>query len=290
MKEREGHTPTSIIFFFLFLTSFFPDARTFFFLFVFQKEKKGKKSWLISTLEALVCARTLRARLFRGGKVVELVCFLLFPLCTRKWDDCIPCGTDCKLMLSTTFVVFFFPSLCVVMRWQVKLEPRSPAKPSRVVHIRNIPNDVTEAEIVHLGIPFGRVTNVLVLKGKNQVRGVRDAFFFLFSSCRGRLLMDHPPWGSSSLFHMRFVFLCLNPIRYFFLQSFLEMADEGAAISMVNYFSSGTSAQLRGRNVFVQYSNHVALKTDQSHSNAVRFYYKISLWCFSFFFKFSSLV
>ena len=51
----------------------------------------------------------------------------------------------------------------------MKLEPRSPAKPSRVVHIRNIPNDVTEAEIVHLGIPFGRVTNVLVLKGKNQV-------------------------------------------------------------------------------------------------------------------------
>ncbi len=57
---------------------------------------------------------------------------------------------------------------------QVKLEPRSPAKPSRVVHIRNIPNDVTEAEIVHLGIPFGRVTNVLVLKGKNQV------FYHLF--------------------------------------------------------------------------------------------------------------
>lgn len=51
------------------------------------------------------------------------------------------------------------------------------------------------------------------------------------------------------------------------------MADEGAAISMVNYFSSGTSAQLRGRNVFVQYSNHVALKTDQSHSNAVRIFF-----------------
>jgi polypyrimidine tract-binding protein 1 len=47
------------------------------------------------------------------------------------------------------------------------------------------------------------------------------------------------------------------------------MAEEGAAISMVNYFSSGTSAQLRGRNVFVQYSNHSQLKTDQSHSNAV---------------------
>lgn len=48
------------------------------------------------------------------------------------------------------------------------------------------------------------------------------------------------------------------------------MAEEPAAISMVNYFSSGTSAQLRGRNVFVQYSNHTQLKTDQSHSNAVR--------------------
>ena len=74
---------------------------------------------------------------------------------------------------------------------QVKLEPRSPAKPSRVVHIRNIPNDVTEAEIVHLGIPFGRVTNVLVLKGKNQVRfsllfdslSSKEAIFFLEVVC-----------------------------------------------------------------------------------------------------------
>jgi len=40
--------------------------------------------------------------------------------------------------------------------------------PSKVVHIRNIPSDVSETEIVHLGIPFGRVNNVLVLKGKNQ--------------------------------------------------------------------------------------------------------------------------
>ena len=55
-------------------------------------------------------------------------------------------------------------------------------------------------------------------------------------------------------------------------QAFLEMAEEGAAISMVNYFNSGTSAQLRGRNVFVQYSNHSQLKTDQSHSNAVNFF------------------
>lgn len=70
---------------------------------------------------------------------------------------------DWRVFISRIYL-FLFVSLL-----QVKLEPRSPAKPSRVVHIRNIPNDVTEAEIVHLGIPFGRVTNVLVLKGKNQV-------------------------------------------------------------------------------------------------------------------------
>ena len=52
---------------------------------------------------------------------------------------------------------------------RAKLDTMKQNNPSRVIHIRNIPNDVTEAEIIHLGIPFGRVTNVLVLKGKNQV-------------------------------------------------------------------------------------------------------------------------
>lgn len=51
----------------------------------------------------------------------------------------------------------------------MKLE-QNVGKPSRVIHIRNIPNETTEAEIIQLGLPFGRVTNVLVLKGKNQVR------------------------------------------------------------------------------------------------------------------------
>ncbi|KAG0724879.1 Polypyrimidine tract-binding protein 2 [Chionoecetes opilio] len=101
---------------------------------------------------------------------------------------------------------------------KVKLDTKNPGAPSRVIHIRNIPNEVTEAEIVHLGIPFGKVTNVLVLKGKNQ--------------------------------------------------AFLEMSDEVSATTMVNYFTNCT-AQLRGRAVYVQFSNHKELKTDQTHSNAV---------------------
>ncbi|GLH14920.1 Uncharacterized protein GBIM_19346, partial [Gryllus bimaculatus] len=99
---------------------------------------------------------------------------------------------------------------------KVKLDKQN-GKPSKVIHIRNIPNEVTEAEIIHLGIPFGRVTNVLVLKGKNQ--------------------------------------------------AFLEMADEVAASTMVTYFTN-CMAQLRGRAVYVQFSNHKELKTDQTHSNA----------------------
>ncbi|GAB6022175.1 hypothetical protein CHUAL_006312 [Chamberlinius hualienensis] len=100
---------------------------------------------------------------------------------------------------------------------KVKLDKNQNGRPSRVIHIRSIPNEVTETEIINLGIPFGRVTNVLVLKGKNQ--------------------------------------------------AFLEMADELSATTMVGYYSNCVAA-LRGRNVFVQFSNHKELKTDSTHSNA----------------------
>lgn len=45
------------------------------------------------------------------------------------------------------------------------------------------------------------------------------------------------------------------------------MEDEQSATSMVNYFTNCV-AQLRERSVYVQYSNHRELKTDQTHSNA----------------------
>lgn len=98
--------------------------------------------------------------------------------------------------------------------FQPKIE-QNVGKPSRVIHIRNIPSDVSESDIIHLGLPFGRVTNVLVLKGKNQ--------------------------------------------------AFLEMGDETSATSMVNYFANAM-AQLGGRVVYVQFSNHKELKTDPTHS------------------------
>uniref|UniRef100_A0A8C6WUH2 RRM domain-containing protein n=1 Tax=Neogobius melanostomus TaxID=47308 RepID=A0A8C6WUH2_9GOBI len=40
--------------------------------------------------------------------------------------------------------------------------------PSRVLHIRRLPSDTTETEVIGLGLPFGDVTNLLMLKAKNQ--------------------------------------------------------------------------------------------------------------------------
>ncbi|CAG5127996.1 unnamed protein product [Candidula unifasciata] len=40
--------------------------------------------------------------------------------------------------------------------------------PSRVVHVRSLPNDAGETDVVQLGLPFGKMTNVLLLKQKNQ--------------------------------------------------------------------------------------------------------------------------
>ena len=41
-------------------------------------------------------------------------------------------------------------------------------EPSRVVHLRNIPQQLTENEIIYLGLSFGNNINVLFLRSKNQ--------------------------------------------------------------------------------------------------------------------------
>ncbi|KAI5099293.1 polypyrimidine tract binding protein 1a isoform X1, partial [Silurus meridionalis] len=99
-----------------------------------------------------------------------------------------------------------------------KGDVRSPSAPSRVIHVRKLPSDINEAEVISLGLPFGKVTNLLMLKGKNQ--------------------------------------------------AFLEMNTEESAQTMVNYYSSVTPV-IRNHPVFMQYSNHKELKTDNS-PNQVR--------------------
>ncbi|XP_039591758.1 polypyrimidine tract-binding protein 2 isoform X2 [Polypterus senegalus] len=51
---------------------------------------------------------------------------------------------------------------------KLRVEDRMDCPPSRVLHIRKLPNEVSETEVIALGLPFGKVTNILMLKGKNQ--------------------------------------------------------------------------------------------------------------------------
>uniref|UniRef100_A0A8C7SD72 Polypyrimidine tract-binding protein 1 n=1 Tax=Oncorhynchus mykiss TaxID=8022 RepID=A0A8C7SD72_ONCMY len=95
---------------------------------------------------------------------------------------------------------------------------RGPGIPSRVIHVRKLPNDINEAEVISLGLPFGKVTNLLMLKGKNQ--------------------------------------------------AFIEMNTEDAAQTMVSYYSSVTPV-IRNHPIFMQYSNHKELKTDNSPNQVV---------------------
>ncbi|NXK40901.1 PTBP1 protein, partial [Piprites chloris] len=100
-----------------------------------------------------------------------------------------------------------------------KGDSRSAGVPSRVIHIRKLPSDVTEAEVISLGLPFGKVTNLLMLKGKNQ--------------------------------------------------AFIEMNTEEAANTMVNYYTT-IAPVLRSQPIYIQFSNHKELKTDNSPNQAVR--------------------
>ncbi|KAF7700277.1 hypothetical protein HF521_003235 [Silurus meridionalis] len=51
---------------------------------------------------------------------------------------------------------------------KLRVEDSMDNPPSRVIHIRKLPNEVSETEVIALGLPFGKVTNILMLKGKNQ--------------------------------------------------------------------------------------------------------------------------
>lgn len=112
-----------------------------------------------------------------------------------------------------------------------------------MLHIRKLPNEATETEIIALGLPFGKVTNILTLKGKNQVKHTR-----IHASRREVCPAVRRCWPASA-----------NGCSS--VQAFLEMGTEEAAITMVNYYATVTP-HVRNIPVFIQYSNHKELKTD----------------------------
>uniref|UniRef100_A0AAZ3PIR3 Polypyrimidine tract binding protein 3 n=1 Tax=Oncorhynchus tshawytscha TaxID=74940 RepID=A0AAZ3PIR3_ONCTS len=129
--------------------------------------------------------------------------------CLVKWDQFIK-----LIKIGLVFKFFVYLSLSPIANGNDSRQfkgDRSPCGPSRVLHVRKVPIEVSEAELISLGVPFGRVTNLLMLKGKNQ--------------------------------------------------AFIEMASEEAAITMVNYYTTATP-HVRNQPVYIQYSNHRELKTD----------------------------
>ena len=48
------------------------------------------------------------------------------------------------------------------------MEEERAGQPTRVLHIRGLPDDFTEGEVVKLGLPFGRMTNMVMFHKKNQ--------------------------------------------------------------------------------------------------------------------------
>ncbi|XP_022995386.1 polypyrimidine tract-binding protein homolog 2-like isoform X1 [Cucurbita maxima] len=80
--------------------------------------------------------------------------------------------------------------------------------PSKVLHLRNLPWECTEEELIELGKPFGKVVNTKCNVGANRN------------------------------------------------QAFIEFVDINQAIAMISYYASSSEpAQVRGKTVYLQYSN-----------------------------------
>ncbi|XXG87679.1 hypothetical protein AAC387_Pa11g2307 [Persea americana] len=89
--------------------------------------------------------------------------------------------------------------------------------PSKVLHLRNLPWECTEEELVELGKPFGKIVNTKCNVGANRN------------------------------------------------QAFVEFADLNQAISMVSYYASSSEpAQVRGKTVYIQYSNRQEIVNNKS--------------------------
>ncbi|XP_074264295.1 polypyrimidine tract-binding protein homolog 3-like [Silene latifolia] len=87
------------------------------------------------------------------------------------------------------------------------------SEPSKVIHVRNVGQEITEGDLHQLVQPFGSVTKVVMLRTKNQ--------------------------------------------------ALLQMQDLASAISLVDYFAN-SQPSVRGRNVYMQFSSHQELTTDQN--------------------------
>ncbi|CAN6462070.1 unnamed protein product [Victoria cruziana] len=89
--------------------------------------------------------------------------------------------------------------------------------PSKVLHLRNLPWECTEEELIELCKPFGKIVNTKCNVGANRN------------------------------------------------QAFVEFGDLNQAISMISYYASSSEpAQVRGKTVYIQYSNRQEIVNNKS--------------------------
>ncbi|KAL0886602.1 hypothetical protein Bca101_010585 [Brassica carinata] len=94
--------------------------------------------------------------------------------------------------------------------------------PSKVLHLRNLPWECTEDELIELGKPFGTVVNTKCNVGANRN------------------------------------------------QAFIEFEDLNQAIQMISYYASSSDpAQVRGKTVYLQYSNRQEIVNNKTAADVV---------------------
>ncbi|KAI3712527.1 hypothetical protein L1987_71085 [Smallanthus sonchifolius] len=124
---------------------------------------------------------------------------------------------------SSLSVLYLFSELRFVVRMaSVSSQPqfRYTQTPSMVLHLRNLPWECTEEELIELGKPFGKVVNTKCNVGANRN------------------------------------------------QAFIEFAEQNQAIAMISYYASSSEpAQVRGKTVYLQYSNRQEIVNNKTSAD-----------------------
>lgn len=126
--------------------------------------------------------------------------------------------------------------------------------PSKVLHLRNLPWECTEEELIELGKPFGTVVNTKCNVGAN-----RNQAFIEFVSGRDYVK------SYNKIYHCCTSFGFLFRVCLFFFQE-----DLNQAIQMISYYASSSEpAQVRGKTVYLQYSNRQEIVNNKTTADVV---------------------
>jgi len=154
--------------------------------------REDQRSWACTTVPTLAWAVSVVSML-RPFNMRLKQCFTDALKVPAMWIDSYNFMIRSSSLLCKTWMWCFVLCrlLCVVLWHAAALDGTSngsdskklrveEAPPSRVLHIRKLPNEASETEVIALGLPFGKVTNILTLKGKNQVR-LESGIFLLYA-------------------------------------------------------------------------------------------------------------